>query len=313
MHSKHFFSALAAFLSAFTLSNTIARAQPTSEEQVGLSSANVNFESIELPEWGLKLRTATYSPLSVTPQADVLFYCGFGDRFDNHTPLFAKLAQAGFRSIAFDLPGHGESTSDAGILNRFNLEDIGSMSGSVEQKYRENPSRPLFVVGWSLGGLLAVRMLQLDQFSPERTPEGIVLLAPAVSPRTLVGEMGIVTRRSLTRNPTPPTAGEIRPKSPFLSPVFAANIQWNAFRSRASIYPAVPTLVLIGDQRNDSYVDSSNVALWAANQNADHSAEIVVKQFIGAWHELDNEPGETGASVRAEVASFIEGRLNSVQ
>ena len=105
------------------------------------------------------IRTIIQSPKQeIKIEADMLFLIGFGDRADNHGPLFNLMNEQGIRVISFDYPSHGESQ-----CSNINLESFTSLSflaQEIEEKTRENINRPLFLSGWSTGGLLALRMIQ---------------------------------------------------------------------------------------------------------------------------------------------------------
>lgn len=309
MLSQVFRKALMFLLTVYPVISGVAHAETDCGTHARTAFQAVAVESIEFPSMALVLRTTAYLPPSKI-RGDVIYLHGFGDRFDNHKPLFDSWVCAGLRVISFDLPGHGESSGEGNSLDRFRFDDLAYIVRAVELKFRDEPHRPLFLAGWSLGGLVAIRMLQQDLFAPERRPSGVVLMAPAVAPKILVGEWGIVTRDSLTSNSTPPTAGEIKPQSPFHVPFFAARLQWNAAQSWLENYPAIPTLLLTADADRDAYVRTPDVLLWAENQNEVHGAAITVQEFPGAWHELDNEPGEIGSRVRARAAEFLTGFFN---
>jgi pimeloyl-[acyl-carrier protein] methyl ester esterase len=88
-------------------------------------------------------------------------------------PLLPRLAQR-FRVHAVDLPGHGHSAP----LQAFTLDGIVAALAAV---FAHEP-RTLTVLGWSLGGLVAMRWARLE---PARVGR---LVLVATSPRFVAGE-----------------------------------------------------------------------------------------------------------------------------
>jgi pimeloyl-ACP methyl ester carboxylesterase len=84
------------------------------------------------------------------------------------------LAASGFRSVAYDLRGHGASASSGAQLLQTHADDVAAMIGAE--------ASPPTVVGASLGGLAAT--LALAQLEVRRRVAGLVLVdaAPTIAP-----------------------------------------------------------------------------------------------------------------------------------
>lgn len=240
-------------------------------------------------------------------RGDVIFFHGFADRSTNHIPLFADWRARGFRVIAPDLPSHGGTKGMRG-LDLFTFRQLADILISVEKTTREDAERPLFVSGWSTGGLIAVRMAQWDLWKKAgRKLTAMVLLTPGVAVHPLVGEWGVVTARTLTRNPNPGMQGPLRPSSPFLRPVFASQLLYNAWAARQEgLPPDVPTLVLLAGEKEDRYVRTSAVRDWARVAGP----KVWILEFPGAFHQLDEEPDGIAEDVRETTGWFFEQALN---
>src|SRR4029450_12297013 len=80
-----------------------------------------------------------------------------------HTGRYAHvlsfLAERSFTGYAFDLRGHGRSDGLGGHVDSFDdyLQDLRSVH---ELAAREHPGLPLFLLGHSMGGLVALRYAQ---------------------------------------------------------------------------------------------------------------------------------------------------------
>ena len=247
-------------------------------------------------------------PAVGTPTADILFLPGFADRLDNHEPLFTAWASAGYRVISFDYPGHGETCGPDSDINHFTMKNLGEMASYVETITSESPSRPLFIAGWSTGGLLAVRTVQDSTFARfSRSVAGLILFAPGVAVHTLVGDWGKVTTATLTRNQTPPHLGPIKPLSPLLSPAFALDLVLNATASFAdTIPPQYPVIVYTGGDQEDHYAVTSKLKTWVGKLKDRNGAPVTAVACAGGYHELDNEPDPMGDQVRQSSTKFVK-------
>lgn len=254
---------------------------------------------------GQLLRVGIQKPENNDPiEADVLYFHGYGDRIDNHAPLFNQWANSKFRVIAFDYPSHGESR--AGSIDSYGFMDLASLALQVEAETREDLNRPLFLAGWSTGGLLAIRLVQTKMYSKmTRKPKGLILFAPGVSVYKLIGGDGIIRENTLTNNPFPPHRGPIKPISPFVTPVFATRLLANSLFSRyQNLPPQLPILTFVADKDEDLYVQSAKVKEWVIDQRF-QGATVYGFYCPGSKHEVDNEPWPIGDRVRNIASAFV--------
>lgn len=151
----------------------------------------------------LKAHYGVYNPEGVETIGDILFLHGYGDTFKNHVPLFQEWNRIGLRVIAFDFPSHGK-TSGGGWddLDWYSFQDLAELASSIRRETLEDSSRPLFLSGWSTGGLLAIRILQSEGMrSLFPTISGLVVYAPGVSVKKCVGNLIChITNETLTHN-----------------------------------------------------------------------------------------------------------------
>ena len=284
--------------------------EASADELIGLSTPcealsdvpgmTVRRESVDGGK--VQLRIGVMDP-DATPVADVLFFHGFADRFDNHLPLFEAWRDAGLRVVAFDYPSHGE-TCGRGI-DRYKINGVAELVAHVERATRPDAVRPLVLAGWSTGGLLTIRLLQTPSIAPlSRGVAGAFLLAPGVDVPLVVGDHQRVTLETLTRNPDPPHRGAISPRSPLHTPFFAADLVLNSRIAKRSPYPKdVPTFVVTGGDDDDVYVRSATVRSWVTAQRQG-GARFQGLSCDGARHELDNEPAPVGDAVRESASLF---------
>lgn len=249
-------------------------------------------------------------------KADILYIHGFGDRLDNHEPLFVSFVNAGFRVISFDLPAHGESQGD---LNNFNFEDLGHVAVEVEKAtYEEH--RPLILSGLGIGGLIAVRMIQRGWSTQMSRPvSAAILFSPAIAirkaPWSFGDGFGSVSEETLTHDPSPPHKGRPSPSSLFFGSLtfgFAPGLFMNAYMAQSDDFPRnLPTIVFTAGENEDGYVKAKAVREWVVKENARRTEAKPAKppiQSIACWHamhELDNETREYGGvDVRRRATQF---------
>lgn len=318
VNERSIFRSVVAFLFFFFVG---VLPQSRAENLECVDSLQGKFSNLKLYKGLLNLRYGVWSPPG-EPVADVFFLHGFGDRMDNHGPLFQAYVKKGYRVISFDYPKHGESK---GLLplGFFTLKRLAAIAAQVEKTVLgEQVHRPLIVVGWSTGGLLALRMFQSQKFEKfSRVPSALILQAPGVSVRKTpftFGKWGIITQDTLTRNTTPPHEGKIRPLSPFFVPGFAMSIMLNSWLSQSQELPeTIPTFVLMGGDSEDRYAITHRLREWTHEQKA-LGVHLSAIQIPGGFHELDNEPFlktdqktwvDVGDHVRRLMVSFADLQL----
>ena len=307
------------FVSLAFLTSCSTIAQSLREPSSVPSLANLELHTVPVPygDKFLNVRVGIQNPTG-TPIADILYIHGFGDRLDNHQPLFRTWAQAGFRVIAFDLPGHGENSGAYNELKNFSFRDLSNLSGKIEQDSKPEKSRPLILSGWSTGGHIVVRTIQQNWTSEFSRPiSGAILFAPGISvrkdPLTFGDGKGNVTNASLTHDPHPPHLGSIKPDSPFWNKsvlIFTIKLLEESVASFLTSYPLdIPTLIFTGGETEDRYVNENKIHEWVTTQNLSRSLSnhvpIANVSCPHAMHELDNELASYGAEeVRHIAASF---------
>ncbi|MBY0471761.1 lysophospholipase [bacterium] len=263
-------------------------------------------------------------------QANVLFLHGYGDCSENHPELFDAWVEKGYRVISFDYPGHGKSQGMYNYLNYFNFHDLAKMAVGAVNFVEKDEERPLILAGWSTGGLLALRLAQLDSMKHfKTTPSALVLLDPAISPKLIVGNrIGRITRETLTSNPEGLKACPVNPQFPLLHARFSSSLLWNSTVPKnlvndvsnffgwdfkwqdQQLSPDFPTLIVMADPKYDRYVNFEPAKDWAFKQVLRNFADITMYQCHDAFHAVDVEPRGIGTVVRRMAADFPTSVLN---
>ena len=281
---------------------------------------------------------AGYSLETTQLKGCVLYLQGLADSIQNHKPYFSRLNDAGYRIIYFDYLGQGGSEGSMNdtriqvelptnatvpMLRRyserekyFEIPEQGDFFWvkykSVKNQFGQDCSQsPKIVLGWSTGGLSAYRMAY------EKKADAVILIAPGIHPKLMVGESAhrwdkmlmfrqTITEPTLTRNRfeggTNPHTDPIKPKSPARVPQFGGNLLGVASHStKWQINESIRGIVFLSGVE-DSYVER-DLTIQTLRKNASH---FEVKSYDGALHELDNELPEVTNDLYENSIRFLD-------
>lgn len=105
----------------------------------------------------------------------VVLVHGFGEHSGRYAHVGARLAGAGMAAYAADHRGHGRTGGRPANIERMSLvvADLGRFVGFAAGQH---PGAPLFVLGHSMGGLIALQYAT----EPDARLDGLLLSGPAV-------------------------------------------------------------------------------------------------------------------------------------
>lgn len=121
-----------------------------------------------------RLYQQSWSPDAQT-RAVVLLVHGLGEHSSRYEHVANHLTRRGFAVYAFDHYGHGKSDGHAGFVERFSVY-LDGVAAMLEKTQKEHPQQPLFLLGHSMGGLIAATFL-LDH---QAAFKAAVLSGPAI-------------------------------------------------------------------------------------------------------------------------------------
>ncbi len=267
---------------------------------------------------GIKLFVRRCLPVSSGERALVVFIHGFVEHSGRYVKFFDSLCARGVGVVAFDLRGHGRSEGPRAWIPSLAdcLEDLSRVWAWAGQITR---GVPLFLMGHSLGGLLAAQWV-VDN---PGAVHGLVLLAPAIKigavpawiawvapvlahvvPWAKVMRVGV---RRLSRDPTVRQNFQTDPlvyhgwiPARSGSEIFRAAA---SFRRRAS-QVAVPLLILHGTgDRICSHEGSQELFDLA------RSRDKTLRLYPDLYHDLLHEP--EAERVQEDIISWLETRIPS--
>jgi len=245
------------------------------------------------------IRSGIKKSKTLKPKGHVLYLEGLADSMLNHEKLFQAINEAGYHVVSFDYMGQGGST---GKMNNTTIASINELAKLVWDKFVKSSEKKK-IIGWSTGGLAAYRYA----YKYPNEVDSIILIAPGIAPKLLVGEMMKITLASLTQvdysYENNPHVDPIRPKSPLSVPLFSMNLLYTAKLSRSwKINPKVKGHVFLSDSV-DTYVNP-DLTLKVLEKNASHFSSTYYEN-TGALHELDNETEEISSDLRQTVIDFL--------
>jgi len=125
---------------------------------------------------GIRLAAERWVPAGAM-RAQVVFVHGLGEhrRARPYVPFYERLAAHGYAVFAFDLRGHGESEGPRLYARDFAILEQ-DVARAVEVAADDAEGRPVFVIGGSLGGLLAIA----SALAPHESLAGVVAGSPAL-------------------------------------------------------------------------------------------------------------------------------------
>ena len=250
--------------------------------------------------------------------AVVLVSHGLGEHGGRYQALARDLAEHGITSHAIDHRGHGHSGGARGHVDRFDayVRDFETFRARIAKEH--SPGTPLFLLGHSLGGLIAIHHL-LEH--PEAGYRGAVLSAPLVgiavqAPRWKVALSGLFSR--------------VLPWLPFHNAIDTAMLSTapgyqEAYRAdrllHNTITPRLYTEMLRAIDAAFAGPDRIRIPLLVLAPTADRvvrpeavarfasacPGEVEVRRYEGFQHESLNEKDRHHAV--ADVAEWLKARL----
>ena len=264
---------------------------------------------LSVAEWG--------ADDGATPKAVVVLAHGYGEHVGRYAHVIAALVARGYAVVALDHRGHGESAGPRAVVRRFD-DFVDDLHLLVRRAATARPDRPRFLLGHSMGGLIAVRYA----LAHENELAGLVLSGAAlqvgddVSP--LAKRAGAVIARIAPHLPLVPSKPGVLSRDPAVERRFAADPLCYNGRTKArmahEIYRAgldartrlerltLPLLIMHGaDDRLTS--PAGSVLLHERARSADKTLVL----WPGDRHEIFNEPDRD--AVIGRMLDWLDARV----
>jgi len=252
------------------------------------------------------------------PRAVLLVVHGLGEHAGRYARFAEAMTASGVSTYALDQRGHGISEGRRGHVNRFHvlLQDLDRFVREVGGLV--DASLPMFLLGHSMGGLVALRYLE----EYDAPLHGAIIVAPwlgtaADVPRWKTTLAGVFTRllpaipirngidpAALSRDPDvvrayrddPLVHDRITPRLFTEVSVAMGDVQRRGERIHT------PLLLLIPEA--DRIVDAQRTLAFGRSLPP---GDVTIRVYPGHYHELLNEPDRM-ATIR-EVRDWLGARL----
>jgi lysophospholipase len=265
-----------------------------------------------------KLRLRYLSWEATDARAAVVVVHGLAEHAGRYDRLGRYLAQAEISTFALDLRGHGRSEGRRGHVPSFGtfLQDLDRFRREVRGLV--DPQTPLFLLGHSMGGLIALRYQQeyAGAFS------GLIALSPWLATAVRVPRWKITLANTLNRVlPSLPFRARLRSEQlthdvrmqrahdddPLVHDIITPRLFVEVSSAMGTVFQRIdrlrsPALFLLAGA--DPLVDTERSVAFAQSLA---SREVTWRVYPGYYHELLNEA--KAGPVYRDLRSWLTARL----
>ena len=265
--------------------------------------------------WGGQVYWQSWEPPS--PKAVVVIAHGLAEHSGRYAHVGERLAAAGYAVTAGDHRGHGRTEGSRGNIERMS-EVLADLDTVLRLAWADHPDLPVFLVGHSLGGLIALDyVISVGQ----EHLRGLVLSAPAVDPSVGSGAEKVMARvlsgilPNLPVTPLDATAVSRDPevvaayRSDPLNYLGRIRVRTGA-EALASVdrviegLPGVRLPLLVMQGTEDRLVSPKGAETIRERAG---SSDITHRTYPGLFHEIFNEP-EQGA-VLDDLVEWLDAHV----
>lgn len=252
------------------------------------------------------LRSTTGEPLFYrawlpdgAPRASVVLVHGLSEHSERYDHVGRLLAEHGLAVYAHDHLGHGRSGGPRGWVASFEnfLDDVGQMHQRV---LAAHPGVPLFLLGHSMGGLIAAAYV----LEREPKPDFLILSGPAIVPILDPSDRRIDASR-LSKDPAVQRAYM---EDPLVLRERVTDELFVRLADGVSLLPGrageitMPCLLIHGDA--DELCSADGARAWIEGAA---SRDVTVRIYPGGRHEMFNETNKD--EVLADLWEWMQARL----
>lgn len=252
-----------------------------------------------------------------TAKGVVALVHGLGEHCQRYDALGDFLNNQGFALCALDLPGHGHSKGKRGHVDSFNVYQTAVLT-MLERARASHPGLPIFLLGHSMGGLIAAHLLldHQNQFSgallsgaaiqsPQEPPawqvaiiKGIAKLLPSAGMLQLDASGISRDQKVVDKYMSDPLVSQDKLSAQFL--VSMTNTMAEVKANAAKI--TLPILIMHGSQDRMTAPEGSQLLFNLISSEDKH-----INLYDGLYHEIFNEP--EGPQIFAEVVAWLNTHL----
>ena len=267
------------------------------------------------PQWDFGSDVAAFVWKAKDPKANILLQHGLGEYttryLTQYSALIPRLNELGFNVYGFDLPGHGYTKGERGLVNMHEALELHLKARSAIPT-----DLPLFLFGHSLGGLVTIGsiMKQQDGIKAAVISSSAMQKPSSVFERSLASLM--VKLNPAGPMPLPRPGTEALTRDPELVKLIDADPLMDKGKARNLVAKTIldisdevwgwasnwtlPTLIIHGDK--DTSTDHRNSKQLF---NTIRSQDKTLLVYPGGYHELLND------TIKDDVLPVLLGWLRS--
>jgi alpha-beta hydrolase superfamily lysophospholipase len=246
----------------------------------------------------------------------VVIVHGFGEHSDRYEWVARRLADAGFAVFAGDHRGHGRSEGERALVD---VDDaVADIDRLVDLACAQLPGLPVFMLGHSLGGMLALRYALAHQVRLR----GLVLSGPlaAVDAPPALARVGRLVARVAPRLGLIKLDPDLVSRDPEVVAAYRADplVHHGRVPARTAAQMAetvasfpesvgaitLPTLIVYGTA--DGLCPPRGSVMLGERIGSD---DLTVRAYGGLFHEVLNEPERE--TVIGDVLGWLEAHLSA--
>lgn len=258
--------------------------------------------------------------LAKKPKAVVVLVHGIGEHSSRYMNIIESQKSSTISFYSMDLRGHGKSGGKRGHVTSF-IDYVYDLKLLINKVKENNPELPIYLVGHSLGGLIATRF----SLTYQEDISGLILLSPAFrSMKALKGIKKFFVALMLKISPSFLFKNNLSPEDlthdkaivkEYISDELVHNkisaswikqyfVNGEYCLERASEIKS-PLLVLHG--KNDKIVDISGAEQFVEKVN---SKDKTIQIFDELYHELMNEKKNDRIKVLSTINKWIAENIS---
>lgn len=280
-----------------------------------MTTSRLDCQIIQCSDNGIYYRQWSVSQ----PKAIILLVHGMGEHCQRYNRIAKVLNNAGYTVCSMDLPHHGRSDGKKGHVDSFE-QFQQAVLGLYQRIQQDYASKPLFLLGHSMGGLISARFLidNQDKF------DGAILSGPAIEFPELPSKWQITLITAISK--IFPSAGIIPVDASLVSrdpdvvnayekdPLINSNklsakllveflSTMNDVKQRARVIE-LPVMMMHGTADKLTAPAGSQ---WLHDNI--QSQDKTLRLYEGLFHEIFNEP--EAEKIYQEVVEWLDDRISN--